>query len=192
MSVIVIWCRHKGDNVIGIHNRIPWSVPSDMKRFRHLTWGKTILAGRKTYETFPNRTLENRRILVLTSDSAYEVADREAHHVIARLEDVQDYAEDIYVVGGASVYEAFFKNTQVMPDIVVDSVYNGNINVSTQEKVIDVSASVKILEEKYFHLPSVFELDDVETSLWIKKGDFVDQNVIKMILNYLENERTLP
>lgn len=190
MSVIVVWCRHKGDNIIGIGNQIPWSVPSDMKRFRHLTWGKTLVVGRATYETFPNRTLENRQILVLTSDTSYLLADEKNHQIIRHPEDVKDLSEDVYVVGGAKVYEAFFTNNDLMPDVVVDSVYNGKIELRSNEKITDVSASVQVLKEKFMPLPYTFDLDNVTTTIWVKKGEFVDQNVIKQILNYMETERT--
>ena len=51
-----------------------------------------------------------------------------------------------------------------------------------------MSASVAILEQKYFALPQQFELDDVTTTVWLKKGDFVEQSLVKKILQYLETE----
>ncbi len=74
-----------------------------------------------------------------------------------------------------------------MPDIVVDCVYNGEITADT-ENLINIDASVAVLEKKYFALPQKFELDNVVTTVWLKKGDFVEQSVVKKILNYLETE----
>ena len=74
-----------------------------------------------------------------------------------------------------------------MPDIVVDCVYQGEIAPELTD-LINVNKSVEVLEQKYFALPQRFELDNVITTVWLKKGDFVEQSVVKNILTYLENE----
>ena len=62
MTKIAIWCRHDKDNIIGIGPQIPWHIPSDFKRFRRITNGTNIVCGQTTYESFPNRTLPNRKM----------------------------------------------------------------------------------------------------------------------------------
>ena len=57
MTKIAVWCRHDGDNLIGIGAKIPWHIPSDFRRFRKLTESEALVVGEKTYESFPNRTL---------------------------------------------------------------------------------------------------------------------------------------
>ena len=74
-----------------------------------------------------------------------------------------------------------------MPDVVVDCVYQGEIAPEVKD-LINVNKSVEVLEAKYFALPQRFELDNVITTVWLKKGDFVEQSVVKNILNYLETE----
>ena len=66
MTKIAVWCRHKEDNIIGIGPNIPWHISSDFKRFRRITENACITCGQTTYESFPNRTLPNRKIYVLT------------------------------------------------------------------------------------------------------------------------------
>ena len=82
MTKVAIWCRHTGDNIIGIGAAIPWHVKSDFQRFRRITEGQTLVAGQKTYESFPGRTLPNRKIFVLTDDAGYEVADEKNHTAV--------------------------------------------------------------------------------------------------------------
>lgn len=82
MTKVAIWCRHKGDNIIGIGPHIPWHVKSDFRRFRRITTGQALAAGQKTYESFPGRTLPDRRIFVLTPEENYEVSDPEKHFVV--------------------------------------------------------------------------------------------------------------
>ena len=100
---------------------------------------------------------------------------------------LENYPEDLYISGGASVYAKFFTTPSIMPDIVVDCVYQGEIAPEMKD-LINVGKSVEVLEEKYFALPQRFELDNVITTVWLKKGDFVEQSVVKSILAYLENQ----
>lgn len=188
MSIVSIWCRHEGDNVIGIGADIPWYIPSDAKRFRNLTLGQTLVVGDKTYESLPNRTLPNRKFIVLSKEADYKVSDDVNHKVVNDVTLLIDYPEDLYLSGGASVYRLFFTDKRLMPDIVVDCVYHGNIREGLQGPKIDVSASVAVLEKEYTPLPQTFELDNVVTTVWLKRKSFVEQSVVKRILSYLETE----
>lgn len=188
MTIISIWCRHIGDNIIGIGANIPWNVPSDAKRFRNITKEQTLVVGKKTYESFPNRTLPNRKFLVVTSNKEYEVSDIKNHQVVNDIKKLKDYPEDLYVSGGAGIYNAFFAENKLMPDIVVDCVYFGEIDNSLDGEKIAVTPSVEIMQKKYWSLPQTFELDNVKTTIWLKKGDFVEQSVVKKIITYLETE----
>ena len=94
---------------IGFENRLRVSVPEDLRRFRALTEGKTVVLGRKTLETFPGgKPLKNRRNLVLSTDPAYRVEGAEVFHglpeLLAELRDLP--RESICVIGGESVYRA--------------------------------------------------------------------------------------
>lgn len=188
MTIVSIWCRHAGDNIIGIGREIPWHIPSDSKRFRNLTLGCTLVTGRTTYETFSGRTLPDRKFIVLSENPEYEVSDKQNHKVISDIRKLKDYPEDLYVAGGAAVYKAFFGSAALRPDIAVDCVYGGKIKEGLEGKPAEVGECVKILHDKYFALPQKFELDGVTTTVWLKKGDFVRQDVVKKILNYLETE----
>ena len=115
MTIVSIWCRHVNDSIIGIGPEIPWYIPSDAKRFRNLTINNTLVVGKTTYETFPNRTLPNRKFIVLSDTADYEVSDKENHKVITDINLLKDYPEDLYVSGGAGVYAMFFNTPSIMP-----------------------------------------------------------------------------
>lgn len=83
MTVVAMWCRHAGDDLIGIGDNIPWNVPSDTKHFLDVVSGQTVVCGRITYESFPGRTIDGCKMLVLTSNQEYEVSDLAAHRVIS-------------------------------------------------------------------------------------------------------------
>ena len=92
---------------IGKENKLLVSIPADMKFFRSTTTGKVVVMGRKTLESFPNGLpLKNRTNIVLTKDKNYKVKDAIIVHSIEEaLEELKNYAsEDVYVIGGDSIY----------------------------------------------------------------------------------------
>ncbi len=187
MSIVAVWCRHKSDNIIGAGSGLPWKIPSDTRRFRNLTEGQIKVMGRRTYEGMPQKILMGKRVIVLDVDNSCEVFDKDNHLVINSAEKLKDWPEDLYISGGASVYAAFFTTPSIMPDIVVDCVYQGDITPHLTD-LININQSIEVLEQEYFALPQTFELDNVITTIWLKKGKFVNQSVVKKILQYLETE----
>ena len=187
MTIVSIWCRHKGDNVIGAGLGLPWKIPSDTRRFRNLTAGKIKVMGGRTYSGMPQKVLLGHKVIVLDNTGKTELFDTQNHLLVDDIKKLKDYPEDLYISGGAFIYYLFFSTPELMPDIVVDCVYSGEIDADAQN-LIDVSPAVEILEQKYMPLPQRFELDGVITTVWLKKGDFVAQEPVKAILNYLETE----
>ena len=92
------------NRAIGYGNKLLYWLPNDLKRFKALTTGHTIIMGRKTFDSLPKGALPNRRNVVLSrSQSAIEGCE-----VYQSLEDALQHCstdEDIYIIGGASVYE---------------------------------------------------------------------------------------
>ncbi len=92
---------------IGKENKLLVSIPQDMKFFRETTIGKVVVMGRKTLESFPGgQPLKQRTNIVLTKDKNYSVKDAIVVHTIEELlEELKKYNdEDIYVIGGESIY----------------------------------------------------------------------------------------
>lgn len=93
-----------GDNgLIGREGQLPWRLPEDLKRFRRLTLGKTILMGRKTFDSL-GKPLDGRDNWVLTRDAAWTAPA--GVRVFHRLQDALDaHAEgEMMVIGGAELY----------------------------------------------------------------------------------------
>ena len=95
------------NNVIGKENSLPWNIPEDLKRFKQMTSGHTILMGRKTFDSI-GRPLPNRQNIVMTKDENFE---REGIKVIndfdEALELIKESNEDIFIIGGSKIYELF-------------------------------------------------------------------------------------
>ena len=184
---IAVWCRHKNDNIIGIGPHIPWRISSDFKRFRRITEEQYLIAGERTYESFPNRTLPNRKIMVLTFNADYEVSDKENHSVVTDIKYFKDFEHDLYIVGGASIYKAFMSGSEkLMPDIIVDSMYCGELNPELQGDPVDIGICIEAMNKKYKKFSQDYELDDVITSVWVKKNNFIEQNTLKHIIQAIE------
>ena len=87
---------------IGRDNALLFHIPADMKRFRALTEGKTVLMGRKTLQSLPNgRGLPHRRNIVLTGDRDFSAENAEIVHF--PVEAVFQAGEDAWIIGGESV-----------------------------------------------------------------------------------------
>ena len=189
MTKVAIWCRHQGDNIIGIGPQIPWRISSDFKRFRRITENRTLIAGQTTYESFPGRTLPNRRIMVLTFDTAYEVSDPQNHQVVTDIRYFKEAEGEFYLSGGASVYKAFLTGgSKLMPEIIVDSMYCGSLNPELKGQPVDITPCIDVMNKEYRQVSKDYELDNVVTTVHIRKGAFVDQAVLKHIIESIEKE----
>ena len=187
MTKVAIWCRHKDDNIIGIGTKIPWHVKSDFQRFRRITEGQNLVAGQTTYESFPNRTLPNRKIFVLTLDADYEVSDSANHRVVNDVRFFKDWEEDLYIVGGATIYKLFMSGgSKLMPQIVVDCVYDGKLPDDLPGQPVDITPCAEILQKNYRQISADYELDGIVTRIFVRKGEFVEQNVLKHIVKAIE------
>lgn len=102
ISIIAAIDRNRG---IGYENKLLFWLPNDLKRFKALTTGNTIIMGRKTFESLPKGALPNRRNIVLSSrpDAVYPGAETYTT-LEAALQSCQS-DEEIYIIGGASVYQ---------------------------------------------------------------------------------------
>ena len=185
MTKIAVWCRQNEDNIIGIGAKIPWHISSDFKRFRKITESENLVVGEKTYESFPNRTLPNRNIHILTLNSDYEVSDNAKHFVHNNIADFKDFEQDLYICGGATIYKLFMiSGNKLMPDVIVDSCYMGDID-NLEGPKIDITPCVEIMQKLYQKVSPDYEQENVLTSLWVKKGDFVEQEVLKKLINII-------
>lgn len=186
MTVVAMWCRHQGDDVIGVGKIIPWNVPSDAGHFADVVTGQTVVCGRVTYESFPNRTIEGCRIFVMTANPDYEVSDLKMHKVIGAQRELADFEEDIYIAGGASVYSLFMTGKEKLkPQIIVDCIYAGELAEAAGQR-ISISDSVALMQKNYRRISPFYCQDGVRSALWIRKGEFVEQSVLKRISAILE------
>ena len=89
---------------IGFENKLLYWLPNDLKRFKALTTGHTIIMGRKTFESLPKGALPNRRNIVL-SHKEIQFTGAECFHSLEEALSHCRKDEDVYIIGGASLYK---------------------------------------------------------------------------------------
>jgi dihydrofolate reductase len=119
VTVALIWAQAHG-RVIGADGGLPWHLPEDLALFRRLTTGSTVVMGRRTWESLPERfrPLPGRTNVVLTSDPAWS-ADGASR--AASMDEVLAGHTSFWVIGGGRVYSAFLPVAQrvVVTDVDV-------------------------------------------------------------------------
>lgn len=113
------------NNALGFKNRLLFYLPDDLKRFKALTTGHTVVMGRKTFDSLPKGALPNRRNIVLSRSTRLELPGAE---VYASLEEALLHCADdeqVFIMGGASVYK------QAMP--LADRLYMTEIDAEAAE-----------------------------------------------------------
>ena len=149
---------------IGRHGELLVAISADLRRFRQLTQGKTVILGRKTLATFPGgRPLKNRRNLILSHDPAFQVEGAEVVHSLPELlQAIQKVPEEqLCVIGGAAVYEMLLpycttaqvtksyvtlKADTFFPDLDADSCWS-----LAEEGKIEEENGVRFQYLKYVH-----------------------------------------
>ncbi len=92
------------NNVIGRENKLIWHLPADLKHFKNLTMGHTLIMGRKTFESI-GKPLKGRKTIVLTSKKNYDAQGCQlAGSIKDALHQVKDEKE-VFVAGGSQIYE---------------------------------------------------------------------------------------
>lgn len=144
---------------IGHNNQLLISIPEDMRFFRDETMDKVVIMGRNTLETFPGgRPLKNRLNIVITSKTNYEVKDAMVvHSVEEALEAVKDYkSDDVYVIGGASIYEQMIDYCNVAHVTKIDYAYQADTYFPNLDDKKEWVITAESDERTYYNIEYAF------------------------------------
>ena len=101
--MIIVIAAVARNRAIGLDNKLLYWLPNDLRRFKALTTGHTIIMGRRTFESLPKGALPNRRNIVLTR-SQQQFPGAETFPTLAAALAACQTDEEVYIIGGASVY----------------------------------------------------------------------------------------
>lgn len=113
------------NRVIGRKNTIPWSIPSDMKRFSEITMGHPVIFGRKTFESI-GRPLPGRKNIILTEQRGYCVEGASVVHNLAEALGLCSEDDEVFICGGGPLYQETIGRADRIYLTVVHGVYEGD------------------------------------------------------------------
>lgn len=144
---------------IGCKNSLLVSIPADHKMFRKETIGKVVVLGRKTLETFPQGLpLANRTNIILSTNPDYRVKDAVVVHSKEELlEELKQYnSEDVYIIGGESVYRMMLPYCDVAHVTKIDHTYEADAYFPNLDEEVDWVVTAESEEQTYFDLAYEF------------------------------------
>lgn len=130
---------------IGKDNELLWHISEDLKRFKRLTTGKTVIMGKKTWYSLPKRPLPGRKNIVLTDIRSELIEGAETVYSIEEALDKCSKEEEAFVIGGGSIYRQF------MPD--ADRLYITHVHMKAPADIYfpEIDMKVwKITEREHF------------------------------------------
>ena len=144
---------------IGKDNKLLVSIPADMKFFRTTTSGKVVIMGRKTLESFPNGLpLKNRINIVITGNKDYKVKGAVVVHSIEEaLREAGKYpSEDVYVIGGDSIYRQMLPYCTKAHVTKIDFAYQADTFFPDLDQMEEWKVTEESEEQTYFDLEYTF------------------------------------
>lgn len=120
------------NNVIGSNNQMPWHIPEDLAYFKQKTLNKTVVMGRKTFESI-GKPLPQRTNIVLTRDMEFSHPEVMVYRSAEKL--LEDYKhEELVIIGGAQIYALFYPYAQRLDITLIDQAFEGDIYFVAYEK----------------------------------------------------------
>jgi len=159
ISIIVAVSEDLG---IGKNNELLWHLPEDLKRFKKLTYGNTVIMGKKTWESLPKKPLPGRKNVVITDNPHENFENAVTAYSIDDAITKCEKGKEIFIIGGGSIYKQF------MP--VADRLYITHVHK-------------KALADVYF--------PEIDRKLWnvIEKEEFKAAGNIEIPYTYVIYER---
>ena len=126
LSIIVAKAKN---NIIGKDNALIWHLPEDLKRFKKMTTGHTIIMGRKTFESL-GRVLPNRHHIILCNDAQMNIDNENVEILedISMLDKFVKDSEEHFVIGGATMYRLLMPMCSKMYITEIDKEFDGDVS----------------------------------------------------------------
>ena len=148
LSIIVAKAKN---NIIGKNNELVWHLPEDLKHFKELTTGHTIIMGRKTYESL-GKPLPNRKHIIFSQNPDFRVHEENVQvvHSLLEIQDLIEGKEEAFVIGGAMIYNFLMPYVKKMYVTEIKQEYDGDafFPIIDSEKWKETSRTTGIKNEE--------------------------------------------
>lgn len=124
LSIVVAKAKN---NIIGKDNKLIWHLPADLKHFKELTTGHTIIMGRKTFESL-GRPLPNRKHIIFSQnpDLKLNYENVEVVHSLLQIQELIEGKEEAFVIGGAMIYNFLMPYVKKMYVTEIEKEFEGD------------------------------------------------------------------
>lgn len=129
------------NNGIGLNNKLPWNIKSEMQHFKNTTINHTVVMGRKTYESI-GRLLPNRTNIIFSNNSNYKVEGALVTNDVQKIIDLSK-TEDVYIIGGKSIYDIFLNNCDELIISKLFAAYECDTFIKLNLKFFELNKSIK-------------------------------------------------
>lgn len=120
------------NNVIGRDNSLIWHVSADLKRFKNLTTGHTLIMGRKTFQSI-GKALPNRRNIVITHNPEFKAEGCEIAYSIEEALSLASSDEQVFIIGGGSLYRKLWDKADFLYLTLVHTTTTGDTSIPAIE-----------------------------------------------------------
>lgn len=103
MHIISLVVAIAENDAIGKDNQMPWHLPADLKHFKNITTGGTVIMGRKTYESI-GKALPNRENIVISRQKDYHLADAKTVNSLEEAIKISE-GKELFIIGGAEIFK---------------------------------------------------------------------------------------
>lgn len=124
LSIVVAKAKN---NIIGKDNKMIWHLPADLKHFKELTTGHTIIMGRKTFESL-GRPLPNRKHIIFSQNPDFKLnyENVEVVHSLLQIQELIEGKEEAFVIGGAMIYNFLMPYVRKMYVTEIEKEFEGD------------------------------------------------------------------
>ncbi|WP_416695735.1 type 3 dihydrofolate reductase [Candidatus Pseudothioglobus sp. Uisw_050_01] len=123
LSIVVAMDENR---LIGKDNKLPWHLPADLAYFKKITMGKSIVMGRKTYDSI-GRPLPNRRNIVISRNSKTLITGCEVRTSIDEVLSITENEDEVMIIGGASLCEQLLPQVSRLYITKIEGKFDGDI-----------------------------------------------------------------
>lgn len=122
------------NRVIGLGNEMPWHLPDDLRFFKAKTLGKTIIMGRKTFESIGSKTLPKRRNLVISRNRDFIAKDAEVFSSVEAALKACQAEEEVVIIGGGQLYKQTLSQANKLYVTLIDTEIAGDTEFPQWQK----------------------------------------------------------
>ena len=139
---LIIFAALNRKGVIGRRGTIPWHIPEDLRRFKERTMGKTVVMGRKTFESI-GKVLPGRRNVVITSR---DIPGVEHYESIERALDVLRLEASVWIIGGGEIFRQTIQRVDEMFLTLVENDEEGETKFPLSDQ--EIAAQFVLTDEE--------------------------------------------